>query len=336
MRTTSTASTLPSPRSATGETRKRSTIRRGCPLGSRAANSRSRSTLRRARSRSCSSASALAASSSRSAGSTATSQPASSPSSCSSGGVNAAWTGPAPAEHHDLADPRVDDRPLGLVDRVGRRELLRGQREHPGAVDRDVPVPDDDGALAGEVEVEVLEVGVAVVPGDEGRRGPRARQVLARDPEAPVGLGADRVDDGVVALEQLVVRDRAAHVDVAEEAEARPRRRLLERARDRLDVLVIRGDAEPDEAPGRRQPVEQVDRDRRVVALEQRVGRVEARPGPSRRRRREGALTRASVSPEARLVTAGRRLRRPTAPRRRPPGSSSRSRTTTPRSGCRS
>ena len=74
----------------------------------------------------------------------------------------------------------------------------RGQREHPRDVDRDVAVPDHDRALAGEVELEVLEVGVAVVPGDELGRGPRAGQVLARDPEPPVGLRADRVDDRVV------------------------------------------------------------------------------------------------------------------------------------------
>src|SRR5581483_11823898 len=92
--TISIASTLSSPRIATGETRKRSAIRRGLPSGRFAAYSRRMSTLRRARSRSCSSAASLAASSTRSAGSTITSAPASSPSSCSSGGVNAACTGP--------------------------------------------------------------------------------------------------------------------------------------------------------------------------------------------------------------------------------------------------
>ena len=53
----------------------------------------------------------------------------------------------------------------------------------------------------------VLEVGVAVVPGDECGGRPGAGQVLARDPQRPVGLRADGVDDGVVELQQLVVRD---------------------------------------------------------------------------------------------------------------------------------
>ena len=277
LRTTSTASTRSSPRIATGETRKRRTIRRGLPAGGRAAYSlqqvdvppralavgleRRLARRRRARGR---------------RGSTITSAPASSPSSFSSGRRERRLHRPAAAEHHDLLARRdaaiAVDR---LVGRVGRRELLRGEREHARDVDRDVAVPDHDRALAREVELEVLEVGVAVVPGDERRGRPRAGQVLAGDAEPPVGLRADGVDDRVVEREQLLVRDVAADLDVAEEAEARPRRGLLERARDGLDVLVVGRDAEADEAPRRRQPVDQVDLDLRVLALQQRVGRVE-------------------------------------------------------------
>jgi hypothetical protein len=126
-----------------------------------------------------------------------------------------------------------------------------------------------------EVELEVLEVRVAVVPGDELGRRPRAGQVLAGDPEPSVGLRTDGVDDRVVDREQIVVRDGRADLDVAEETEARPGRGLLERARDRLDVLVIGRDAEADEPPRRRQAVEQVDLDAGVVALQERVGGVE-------------------------------------------------------------
>ncbi len=162
------------------------------------------------------------------------------------------------------------------VDRVGRRELLCREREHARAVDRDVPVADDDCALMREVEVEVLEVGVAVVPGNERGGRPRAREILPGDPEPPVGLGADGVDHRVVALEQVRVRDGDADVDVAEEAEAGARSRLLERPGHRLDVLVVGSHSQPDQAPRGRQPVEQVDGDGRILALQQRVSRVEA------------------------------------------------------------
>ena len=86
---------------------------------------------------------------------------------------------------------------------------------------RDVAVADDDGPLDVEVDRHVLEVRVAVVPGDEGGRRPGAGQVLARDPEAPVGLRADRVDDRVVEPSSSLVGDVAADLDVAEEAEPR-------------------------------------------------------------------------------------------------------------------
>ena len=119
-----------------------------CPSAASPATSRSRSTLRRAIAVSSSSAASLAGSSSRSAGSTTRSAPASSVSSCSSGVVNAACAGPAPAEHEDLADPGAEDRGDRLVRRVGRLDLLGREREHPRHVDGDVPVADDDGALA--------------------------------------------------------------------------------------------------------------------------------------------------------------------------------------------
>ena len=137
---------------------------------------------------------------------------------------------PAAAEHHDLLEAGTADRVDRLGRRIGRRELLGRQCEHPGAVDRHVPVPDHHGSLVGEVEHAVLEVGMAVVPGDELGRRPRSREVLAGDSQAPIGLGADRVDDSVVVSEELRVADRRADLDVAQEAEARSGSRLLEGA----------------------------------------------------------------------------------------------------------
>ena len=142
-------------------------------------------------------------------------------------------------------------------------ELLAGEREHAGDVERDVAVPDHDRPLAGQVERELLEVGVAVVPGDELGGGPGAGEILAGNAHAPVGLRADRVDDGVVEAGELLVGDVPADLDVPEEAEAGPLRGLLERARDRLDVGMIGRDAEADEPPRRRQPLDQVDLERR-------------------------------------------------------------------------
>ena len=72
---------------------------------------------------------------------------------------------------------------------------------------------------------QLLEIGVAVVPGDERGGRPRAGQVLAGNAEPPVGLRADRVDDRVVETEEVLVADGRAHLDVAEEAKARAGRR---------------------------------------------------------------------------------------------------------------
>ena len=67
----------------------------------------------------------------------------------------------------------------------------------------------------------------------------------------------------------------AADLDVAEEAEARPLGDPLEGARHGLQLRMVGGDAEPDETPRRRQPLDQIDLDRRV-RRQQGAGGVEA------------------------------------------------------------
>ena len=181
---------------------------------------------------------------------------------------------PAAADDEDLADPGCVDRLDCGVGGVGGGELLGGERQHARDVEGDVAVPDHDRPLAGEVEREVLEVGMAVVPGDERRGRPGSGQVLAGDPELAVGLRADGVDDRVVEARELGVLDVLADLDVAEEAEARLRGGSLEGPRDGLDVRVVGRDAEPYEPPRRRQPLDQVHLDLEV-ACEQRRGSVE-------------------------------------------------------------
>ena len=91
-------------------------------------------------------------------------------------------------------------------------------------------------------------VGMAVVPGDELGRGVAARQVLAGDPHAPVGLGTGRVDDLVVVGAQVGDVHVLAELDAAEEAEPRMRGDLVEGRRHRLDLLVIGRDPGPHQA----------------------------------------------------------------------------------------
>ena len=275
MRAISTPSTRSSPRIATGEARKRSRTVRGFPDGFRVAKSRRISTLRWTTLDAVSSSAALAGSSSSSAGSTTTSAPAMSPSSPSSVDVHEACTGP---RRPRTTISRMPDETIASIAAsvvsvgASSSSVSASMRATSSAT---FPFPIDDDALVREVELEVLVVRVAVVPGDELGGRPRARQVLAGDAEPPVGLGADRVDDGVVERGELLVRDVAADLDVAEEAESRARGDLLEGTRDGLELGVVGSDAEPDEPPRRRQPLDHVDLDRRILAREQRGRRVE-------------------------------------------------------------
>ena len=163
---------------------------------------------------------------------------------------------------------------------VGGLELLSRQGEHAGEVRGDVAVADHHRALAREVELEFGEVGVSVVPGDEGGGRMAPLQVLAGDTETAVGGRAVGVDHGVVALGELGGAHVTPDLDVAEETEALARRRLLVDADHRLDLRVVGRDARPHQPEGRRQAVEDVDLDGGALLPQQVLGRVEARrPG---------------------------------------------------------
>ena len=155
----------------------------------------------------------------------------------------------------------------------------RRQREHPRDVEGDVAVPDDDRALVREVELEVLEVGVAVVPGDELGGRPRSGKILAGDAQTTVGLRADRVDDRVVERRELVVRDVASHLARCRRSGSRDARRSSRTPETVFSCGMVGCDPETDEPPRRRQPLDHVDLDSGVFAREQCAGRVE-RGGP--------------------------------------------------------
>ena len=188
--------------------------------------------------------------------------------------------GPAAAEERDVADAAVAERVQRMVGDIGRSQLVVREREHARDVERHVAVADDDGVLDGQVELVVAMVGVAVVPPDEVGRGRDAGQLGARDAERPPDLRADRIDDGVVAGDEVVARDVPPDLEVAVPAEPRMRGDLLVDAGHRLDLRVVGRDARAHEAPGRRQPLEHVDLDRAVLGREEEAGGVEpGRPG---------------------------------------------------------
>src|SRR5512132_2673730 len=117
---------------------------------------------------------------------------------------------------------------------------------------------------------------MAVVPGHKLERRPRAWEIFAGNPELPIGLRTDRIDDGVVQLRKVVVVQIAPHLDVSQETETGFRGDALEGTGDRLELRVVGRYAEADEPPRRRKPLDHVDLDRNI-RVEKRAGGVEAR-----------------------------------------------------------
>jgi hypothetical protein len=103
-----------------------------------------------------------------------------------------------------------------MIDDVRRREFVARKGEHPSDVEGHVA--DDDDALVVEVDTVVSEVRVPVVPPHEFRGRVTAAEGLARDPELSVDCGARRVHDRVIAVDEFLLRDVGAHLDVAPRA----------------------------------------------------------------------------------------------------------------------
>ena len=88
-------------------------------------------------------------------------------------------------------------------------------------------------------------------------------------------LGPGRDDRRVVEAAQLLRLDVHAVVDVADEPDPRVVQHPVQRVDDLLDPRVVGRHAIPDQAVGRRQPVEDVDGDR-LRGLDQVIGGVDA------------------------------------------------------------
>src|SRR6516165_3833381 len=191
------------PSTRTGRSQNRSTSRRLCPAGTRAAQSPITARLPRTR-RSDSASAALPPVASNASGAaspapTTMSTPASSPSSRSSLVVNLAWAGQRRLRH------------------VGAAQFVGVADEDPGHVHRDVAHADHRHRLGIEGERAGVAVRMAAVPVHEVGRRVAAGQVLAVDAHVPVAHRAGRVDHRVVAAEQVFPGDLAAEPDPAEE-----------------------------------------------------------------------------------------------------------------------
>ena len=149
-------------------------------------------------------------------------------------------------------------------------------------VERHVAVANNNGPGARQVGRLLLKIRMRVVPADEVDGRDAAGQILAGNVQRAVGLRADGVDDGVVALGEFGRLDVFAHHHVAEKAEAGVFGDLFELFTDRLDLRVVGRDAGAHQPPRRRQHLQHVDDDADLLG---RVGRLQQRCGGEETRR---------------------------------------------------
>ena len=146
-----------------------------------------------------------------------------------------------------------------MVGDVGGRQLARIADEDAGHVQRHVAVADDHGPVLRDIGVHGREMRMRVVPADEVDGSHAAFQFLTGDAERAVGLGADGVDDGVVALRKLGGLHVLTDGDVAEEAEPGIVGDLVELRRHGLDLRMVRSHAGAHQSPRGGQHLEHVD-----------------------------------------------------------------------------
>ena len=180
----------------------------------------------------------------------------------------------AAAENGDLAHLVGTQCTQGVAADVGCRQFLRGQHQYAGHVHCHVAVAHHHHALAAEIKGEVALVGARVVPAHEVAGTVAPGQVLAGDSQAAVGAGTHAVDDRVEVLEQVLVLDIGAELDVAAEAEVGVGRDLVEHAGDGLYLGMIGCHPGPHQAKRGGQAVEHLHLHVQVFLRQQVLGRI--------------------------------------------------------------
>ena len=163
-----------------------------------------------------------------------------------------------------------------MIRQVARRHLGRRADENAGDINGDVAVTDDDGGRMIKARVEVAEVGMAVVPADEGRGAEDPVLVGAGNARRAIERAADGEHDGVIGVAQFGDREITPDLDVAEESDGFVEGRAFEVSGNILGRLMVRRHPGPDQAKGSRQAIDDVDADLAVELDERRRG-IEAR-----------------------------------------------------------
>ncbi len=183
--------------------------------------------------------------------------------------------GAAPPQHDDLTDLASAKCGERMIGDVRHRQRFRIGDQDASDVHGHVSVPHHDRPIMREVERSLGKVRMAVVPGDEFGSRVTAVQLLTRNAEAPVGLGAGRVYHLVIVVQQISAVHVISERDVSEEPHRGRRRDAIVLRGDLLDRRVVGGHTFSDQAVRRGEAVEHIDRADEIRGPEQRVRREE-------------------------------------------------------------
>ena len=155
-----------------------------------------------------------------------------------------------------------------MSDDVRTEELSRRLGEDARDVEGDIAIADHHRAVAGQVGIEAGEIGMAIVPSDEGGTAMDIGEVLAGEAQLAIMRRTRRQHHRVVDPAKLVDRDILADGDIADETDVVVECDSLVASGHRLDRLVVWRHPGPDQPVGHRQAVEDIDPDIRPPLLD--------------------------------------------------------------------
>ncbi len=140
----------------------------------------------------------------------------------SSGSVNAESAGPRRAAMTTSRTAEVRSAAKAVAEMSVRARCIGVGGQDPGDVECDVAVTDDHDPFVAEIDGQFGEFGMAVDPGHCLGSGAGAGQTHTVDVEPAVVGGANRVQHGVMVLEQLGVGKVFSDLHVEIERESAP------------------------------------------------------------------------------------------------------------------
>ena len=139
-----------------------------------------------------------------------------------------------------------------MISHVGLRQIIGVTDQDTGHIHSHIPVTNNNYPFMGEIKLELLIVGMTIIPTDKDRRWKAALEIFARNTHLTIRLRTNRIDQLIVAGFEIGTGQVTTKRHIPKIANTCTCSELVIDTGNSLDRLVIRSNPLTDEPVRRR------------------------------------------------------------------------------------